>query len=312
MSYSNSLILRNTDFVGSFFFLFPLVFQIKDLLKKYTKILEDISYLSSSDVHRFIHTEAMMINQALLANRRAIAKLFVNLMEADLKRELSQWLKWQERVKDWKIIQKDYVVRSFREFMASKEVQEPTPVKRDLENMIKDQISLNRRRMELLQVICDLLPPTHSKAEINEWYESLVALNKYIGKQGIHHNDLGFKQWFNTNVMIELYHVPNKLLSLEVCTEKEAEKVVNPDFFKLVGSLQSQFEQELEQMDRDFEDLAKCVEWDCKDLYRYFQQAIVLWDEHQLKLSQQENELQVKLNECRRKHENLNQVQSKV
>ncbi|XP_053863841.1 coiled-coil domain-containing protein 180 isoform X2 [Malaclemys terrapin pileata] len=243
--------------------------KIKDLLRKYTKILEDISYLSLSDVHRFIHTEAMMINQALLANQRAIAKLFVNLMEADLKRELSQWLKWQERLKDWKIIQKDYVVRSFREFMARKEVKEPTAVKRDLENMIKDQISLSRKRMELLQVLCDLLPPTHSKAEINEWYESLVALNKYIDTHNVQHMMI---------IRIQYERVCQECLdNVQLCK-------------------------------RDFEDLAKHIEQDCKDLYKYFQQAIVLWDEHQLKLSQQENELQVKLNECRRKHENLNQI----
>ncbi|CAM5163781.1 unnamed protein product [Eretmochelys imbricata] len=284
--------------------------KIKDLLKKHTKILEDISYLLPSDVHRFIHTEAMMINQALLANQRAIAKLFVNLMEADLKRELSQWFKWQERLKDWKIIQKDFVVRSFREFMARKEVQEPTSVKRDLENMIKDQISLSRKRMELLQVLCDLLPPTHSKAEINEWYESLVALNKYIDTHNVQHMMIIRIQYERVcqECLVNVQLCKDKLLSLKVCTEKEAEKVVNPDFFKMVGRLQSRFEQELEQMDRDFEDLAKHIEQGCKDLYKYFQQAIVLWDEHQLKLSQQENELQVKLSECRRKHENLNQI----
>ncbi|XP_043354753.1 coiled-coil domain-containing protein 180 isoform X2 [Dermochelys coriacea] len=244
--------------------------KIKDLLKKHTKILEDISYLLPSDVHRFIHTEAMMINQALLANQRAIAKLFVNLMEADLKRELSQWFKWQERLKDWKIIQKDYVVRSFS----------------------------------------DLLPPTHSKAEINEWYESLVALNKYIDTHNVQHMMIIRIQYERVcqECLANVQLCKDKLLGLKVCTEKEAEKVVNPDFFKMVGRLQSRFEQELEQMDRDFEDLAKHIEQGCKDLYKYFQQAIVLWDEHQLKLSQQENELQVKLNECRRKHENLNQI----
>ncbi|EMP34649.1 hypothetical protein UY3_08226 [Chelonia mydas] len=244
--------------------------KIKDLLKKHTKILEDISYLLPSDVHRFIHTEAMMINQALLANQRAIAKLFVNLMEADLKRELSQWFKWQERLKDWKIIQKDYVVRSFS----------------------------------------DLLPPTHSKAEINEWYESLVALNKYIDTHNVQHMMIIRIQYERVcqECLANVQLCKDKLLSLKVCTEKEAEKVVNPDFFKMVGRLQSRFEQELEQMDRDFEDLAKHIEQGCKDLYKYFQQAIVLWDEYQLKLSQQENELQVKLNECRQKHENLNQI----
>uniref|UniRef100_K7G6P9 Coiled-coil domain containing 180 n=2 Tax=Pelodiscus sinensis TaxID=13735 RepID=K7G6P9_PELSI len=284
--------------------------KIKDLLKKYTKILEDISYLSPSDVHRCIHTEAMMINQALLANQRAIAKLFVNLMEADLKRELSERLKWQERVKAWKIIQKDYAVRSFREFMSCKEIQEPPRVKRDLENMRQEQISLSRKRMELLQVLCDLLPPTHSKAEINEWYESLVALNKYIDTQNVQHMMVIRIQYERVcqECLANIQLCKNKLLSLKVCTEKEAEKVVNPDFFRMVGKLQCRFERELEQMDRDFEDLAKCVEQNCKDLYKYFQQVIVLWDEHQLNLSQQENELQVKLNECRQKHENLNQI----
>ncbi|XP_074871431.1 coiled-coil domain-containing protein 180 [Carettochelys insculpta] len=284
--------------------------KIKDLLKKYTKILEDIAYLSHSDVHRLIHTEAMMINQALLANQRAIAKLSANLMEADLKRELSQRLKWQERVKDWKIIQKDHVVRSFREFMASKEVQEPPAVIRELENMRKEQISLSKKRTELLHVLCDLLPPMHSKAEINEWYESLVALNKYIDTHNVQHMMVIRIQYERVcqECLANVQLCKNKLLSLNICTEKEAEKVVNPDFFKMVGKLQSRVEQELEQMDRDFEDLAKCVEQDCKDLYKYFQQVIVLWDEHQLKLSQQENELHVKLNECRRKHENLNQI----
>uniref|UniRef100_A0A8C3TAE1 Coiled-coil domain containing 180 n=1 Tax=Chelydra serpentina TaxID=8475 RepID=A0A8C3TAE1_CHESE len=198
-----------------------------------------ILYALCCPLFLFVSSNSQMINQALLANQRAIAKLFVNLMEADLKRELSQWLKWQERQKDWTIIQKDYVVRSFR-------------------SVIPQQI---------------------------------------IFLVGLKLND----------------QTPfNKLLSLKVCTEKEAEKVVNPDFFKMVGRLQNRFEQELEQMDRGFEDLAKHIEQDCKDLYKYFQQAIVLWDDHQLKLSQQENELQVKLKECRRKHENLNQVQSNI
>uniref|UniRef100_A0A8C0GMV9 Coiled-coil domain containing 180 n=1 Tax=Chelonoidis abingdonii TaxID=106734 RepID=A0A8C0GMV9_CHEAB len=258
--------------------------KIKDLLRKYTKILKDISYFSPSDVHRFIHTEAMMINQALLANQRAIAKLFVNLMEADLKRELSQWLKWQERLKDWKIIQKDYVVHSFRsvgEVISS--VGLPCVGKRD------ECLSLHR-------------------ASVQTWRRALCSSEACFSHQ---QKLVQYKILCHLPCLSNILR-PNKLLSLKVCTEKEAEKVVNPDFFKMVGRLQSRFEQELEQMDRDFEDLAKHIEQDCKDLYKYFQQAIVLWDEHQLKLSQQENELQVKLNECRRKHENLNQVQSKI
>lgn len=57
---------------------------------------------------------AQLINRALLANQRAIAKLFFNLMKSELKKELFLRLKWQDRVKDWKLIQKNCIVHSFR------------------------------------------------------------------------------------------------------------------------------------------------------------------------------------------------------
>ncbi|NXA19492.1 CC180 protein, partial [Ibidorhyncha struthersii] len=117
------------------------------------------------------------INRALLANQRAIAKLFFNLMKSELKRELSHRLKWQDRVKDWKLIQKNCVVQSFREFMANEVIQNPPTVKTEMENMITDQILLSERRLEFLQHIGDLLPPTHTKADVNEWYRSLLNLN---------------------------------------------------------------------------------------------------------------------------------------
>ncbi|NWI99329.1 CC180 protein, partial [Crypturellus undulatus] len=117
------------------------------------------------------------INRALLANRRAITKLFFNLMKMELKRELSHRLKWQDKVKDWRLLQKTYALQSFREFMASEEIQNPPAVQQEVENMIKNQILLNERRREFLQSLGRLLPPAHTKAEMNEWYESLVDLN---------------------------------------------------------------------------------------------------------------------------------------
>lgn len=65
----------------------------------------------------FLFLNTQMINRALLANQRAIAKLFFNLMKSELKTELSHRLKWQDRVKDWKLIQKNRVVQSFRSEM---------------------------------------------------------------------------------------------------------------------------------------------------------------------------------------------------
>ncbi|NWT05684.1 CC180 protein, partial [Mionectes macconnelli] len=117
------------------------------------------------------------INRALLGNERAIAKLLFNLMKSELEKEKSHQLKWQERLKDWKLIQKNRVIQSFREFMASEEIQNPPAVKTEMENMIKEQIVLSEQRLEVLQHIGMLLPPIHMKSEINEWYRTLENLN---------------------------------------------------------------------------------------------------------------------------------------
>lgn len=55
-----------------------------------------------------------VINQALLGNRRAIAQLFVNLMEATLKQELESRRRWQSLVDGWKAIKKDVLLQSLR------------------------------------------------------------------------------------------------------------------------------------------------------------------------------------------------------
>lgn len=54
--------------------------------------------------------------------------------------------------------------------------------------------------------------------------------------------------------------------------------------------------------------MAKNNEQNCRDLYSYCQEANVLWDFHQLKLSQQEGELQKKLKECKWKQDKSIQV----
>ncbi|XP_054705088.1 coiled-coil domain-containing protein 180 isoform X1 [Grus americana] len=284
--------------------------KITDVLKKYTVVLEEISFFLSTDVYRFMNDEAMMINRALLANQRAIAKLFFNLMKSEMKRELSYRLKWQDRVKDWKLIQKNYVVHHFREFMANEEIQNPPTAKTEMENVITDQILLSERRLAFLQHLGDLLPPTHMKADINEWYRSLVNLNKSIDTHNVQCMTKIRNQYetVQQKCLAEMQLCKNNLLNLNVCTKKEAEEIVNSELLQLTEKLQSQFAEELENMDRDFEELAKQNEWNCRDLYSYFQEAMGLWDVHQLKLSQKEGELQKRLDGCRWKQDNLIQM----
>uniref|UniRef100_A0A663N317 DUF4455 domain-containing protein n=1 Tax=Athene cunicularia TaxID=194338 RepID=A0A663N317_ATHCN len=263
--------------------------QITGVLRKYTLTLEEIGAFSSADVHKFMDDKAMTINRALLSNRREIAKLFFNLMKSDMMKELSHRLKWEDRVEDWKVIQKNNVVHSFREFMANEEIQNPPTVKTEMENMITHQILLSQRRLELLQHLGDLLPPTHTEADVGEWYKSLENVNRSMGKLRNPKSSLEYKQFFlffqavmNQTVALKVYvchilcsvgfHVPSKLLRA------------------------------------DFKELANQNEQSCRDLYSYFQEAMGLWGVHQEKLSQQEGDLQKKLNECRRKQDNIIQV----
>lgn len=102
--------------------------------------LEKISYLMPSDIHRLINNEAMvshflfkknhcsikhavlnslcllkqMINQALLANRRAVAKLHLNLMEKDLQKEVLYRQRWQTNLQNWKKIKVAVAVSQFK------------------------------------------------------------------------------------------------------------------------------------------------------------------------------------------------------
>ncbi|KAM6136931.1 LOW QUALITY PROTEIN: coiled-coil domain-containing protein 180-like [Pterocles gutturalis] len=271
--------------------------KITDVLRKYTVILEQIAFFLQADVHRFMNDEAMMINRALLANQRSIAKLFFNLMKSEMKTELSCRLKWQDRVKDWKLIQKNHLVNSFRSEILRLYFGNPPTVKTEMENMIKDQILLDERRLEFLQDLCNLLPPVHGKADVNEWYRSLVNLNKSIDTHNMQYMMKICVQYemVQQKCLAELQLCKNNLLNLNVCTEKEAEEIVNSDLLLLIEKLQSQFEEELEHMNRDFEELAKQNEQNCRDLHSSFEEAMDLWDVHQLNLSQQEGELEKRL-----------------
>ncbi|XP_006145574.1 coiled-coil domain-containing protein 180-like [Tupaia chinensis] len=107
--------------------------------------------------------------------------------------------------------------------------------------------------------------------------------------------------------------IPSKtlkqLLDWKAFTEEEAEMLVNPSFFRMVGKLQSKVEKDLELLDKSFEALAKKTEWQSADLFNYFQEAVRLWEVHQSVLSVQELELERRMEQHRQKHIVENQMQ---
>ncbi|XP_023801555.1 coiled-coil domain-containing protein 180-like isoform X3 [Cyanistes caeruleus] len=234
--------------------------KIADVLTKYTLKLEEISFFLAADVHKLINNKAMNINRALLGNERATAKLLFNLMKSELEKDKLHQLKWQERVKVWKLIQKNCIVQSFREFMASEEIQNPPTVKTEMENMIKEQIVLIEQRLRVLQHIGTLLPSKHTQSDINEWYRTLENLNRSIDTHNVE------------------------------CMEKMRIQ------YELV---QDKCQEKVQVCKSDFKEMAKWHEQHCEGLYNYVQDAMALWDVHQLQLSQLEDVLQKKVDECR-------------
>ncbi|CAH6790355.1 Ccdc180 [Phodopus roborovskii] len=285
--------------------------KLKDVLKRYVDIIEKTSYLLRPDVYRLIDKEAMAMNQALLGNRKAIAQLLVNLTEATLQQELDNRHRWQGLVDTWKALKKEALQQSFNEFMASKNIQEPPAVQKELEEMLKNQQVLQKVRLDHLCTICDLLPPNYNKNQLTEWYDSLTSLNKQLDTY--HMDCMALVRFLYEKIWQEcLTYVQNckkQLLDWKAFSEAEAESLVNPSFFLMVGEFQSKVEKKLELLDSSFETLARQTEFQSADLFRYFQEAVSLWEGHQSVLLSQELELEKRIEQHRQKHNQENQIQ---
>nr|BAC35608.1 unnamed protein product [Mus musculus] len=284
--------------------------KLKEVLKRYVGIIEKTSYILQPDVYRLIDKEAMAMNQALLGNRRAIAQLLVNLTESTLQQELDNRHRWQGLVDTWKALKKEALIQSFSEFMASEEIQEPPEVKKKLEEMQKNQEMLQSVRLDHLCTLCDLLPPNYNKTQLTEWYDSLTSLNKQLDTY--HMDCMSLVHFLYEKIWQQcLSHVQEckqQLLNWKAFSEAEAESLVNPTFFLMVGEFQSKVEKQLELLDNSFEDLARETEWQSSDLFRYFQEAVKLWEGHQSVLMTQELELEKRIEQHRQKHNQENQV----
>ncbi|KAF3821242.1 hypothetical protein GH733_011395 [Mirounga leonina] len=285
--------------------------KLKGVLKKYVEIIEKTSYLMQPEVYRLINKEAMVINQALLGNRRAIAQLFINLMEATLQQELESHRHWQGLVDAWKALKKQALVQSFSEFMASERIRTPPAVKKEMESMLKNQKALQQKRLEHLRTICDLLPPNYSKAQLTEWQSSLNSLNKHLDT---YHMDCMMRirlQYEKTwqECLAHVQKCKKQLLDWKAFTEEEAESLVSPYFFQTVGVLQSEVEEKLELWDKSFEGLAKQTECQSSGLFSYFQEAVQLWEAHESVLSAQDLELEKRMEQQQHKHSLEEQAQ---
>ncbi|XP_036398058.1 coiled-coil domain-containing protein 180 [Megalops cyprinoides] len=282
--------------------------RIAAMLKKYTGTLEKIAFIAIADVHRLIHSEAMMINQAMLANRRALARLFLNLMEKDLQGALSHRHHWEDKLQDWKAIRVHASVNRFKEFMSSPPIRSPEGVQATLDAMRAGQESLSERRSQALRSLSCITPPKCSKAQAAEWYSTLCAVNDQIDslhvgsitKLRLHYEET----W--QECLAEVERFKDEVAAYGIPAD-EIQNVVSNELLPLIGQCQSQSDEQLEAMDRAFEALARQAGALSKALLRFARGAGHLWEVHGAGLQRREQQLQAQLEEVRHTHEQENQ-----
>uniref|UniRef100_A0A4W6FKH4 DUF4455 domain-containing protein n=1 Tax=Lates calcarifer TaxID=8187 RepID=A0A4W6FKH4_LATCA len=151
--------------------------EIRAVLKKYCYLLEKISFLLPPDVHRLIHTEATMLNQSLLANRRSAARLLLLLQEENLQQESLLRLHWEDCLSRWRRSRVNKVIDRFRSLCSRDEDQQLISV----QQMKQTQRDLTEQRQDLINRISSLVPPTCSTALVSDWFNQLSAVNQQIG-----------------------------------------------------------------------------------------------------------------------------------
>ncbi|XP_060762949.1 coiled-coil domain-containing protein 180-like [Neoarius graeffei] len=278
--------------------------MITAVLQKYTMKLEKISYLLPSDIHRLINNEAMMINQALLANRRAVAKLHLNLMEKDLQKEVLYHQRWQTNLQNWKKIKVAVAVSQFKDFMNSPEIQNPKNVQDALNTMQTKQKAYSEQRLKILEQVRNMTPPNCSKSSAAEWYASLSSVNEQIDCMHTETMTKLREYYENTwqDCSLEVERVKNEVSTYGV-TSDQIQDVVISEMVPLIGKCQTQAEERLAAMEKAFEGLAKTTAFLSKSLFKFVHGAANIWDVHSTGLQRTEQQLQDSLKEVSKKYE---------
>ncbi|XP_030854046.1 coiled-coil domain-containing protein 180-like isoform X3 [Strongylocentrotus purpuratus] len=283
--------------------------KLKDILKTYAKKMEDIAYLMPPDVQRLIEKESTVINQTLLTNRRAYTDLHARLMKTDIERDKNHRGIWEDRLADWRKLNIEIAVKKFMDFMQSECIVNPSKVNALLEKMHHEQVQLNIERLQILTKLNEMKPPKSTKTAAYQWNKEIVNSCQRIEQLHVAYLDELHTEYEQVckECLDMVENFQTELLDAGVCTELKVVEVTEERILPEVGLRQVSFEKALEDMDLSLERLAEHHAQELRSLFKFTQGAAHLWDVHEINLAKKERHLQEQLEECRRKHDNLNQ-----
>ncbi|XP_037101551.1 coiled-coil domain-containing protein 180-like [Syngnathus acus] len=154
--------------------------KIRPVLRRYCHLLEKINFLPCTNTHMHIHSQATMLNQCLLANRRSAARLLLLLHEEALQQEALLRLQWEESVSQWRRSQAGHMLQEFRLSVASVDVWRLLSEQQTFHEADQNLRQLSQRRCDIVKGLGSLAPPSLSAALVSDWLAQLTAVNQQI------------------------------------------------------------------------------------------------------------------------------------
>ncbi|CAI5651312.1 unnamed protein product [Oreochromis niloticus] len=270
--------------------------QMRAIIRKYYRVLERISFLHPSDIHRLIHTEATMVNQSLLANRRSIARLLLLLQEESLNKESILRRHWDDCLSHWRRKRVHRIVDQFRGLCSRNEDQQLASV----QQIKQTQQDLTERRCDIINKISSLVPPTCSKVLVSDWFDQLTDVNQQIEHfhaELLHQLRCCFEQTWQ-NRLAEVERCKEVLLALEL-SEEEVNDIINSQLLTVIGAQQSQDEEQLAALDVCSDSVARHAFSLSRSVFVVMRAAALLWETHCQKLERRDEKLQQDLDDLR-------------
>ncbi|XP_057317166.1 coiled-coil domain-containing protein 180-like isoform X2 [Hydractinia symbiolongicarpus] len=223
---------------------------INDVIMSYTMTLERIAHLMPPDVHRLMEDEAAKINYSMISNKSSYADLIKRLLTADVERERKLFTQWKNRVADWKTLKLEEALRKHREYMRSGPVVNSPAIKRILDDLIQKQITLNGRRLDLLNQLMEMKPPSSTKASVFQWNQAITESTEEL--EQVHTQSISLVKLEHERVLSECdEYMKNSLDDLfhaEVVEENVLEEMSHESFLPLIGERKATFDYDMERL----------------------------------------------------------------
>uniref|UniRef100_UPI00358E3DE4 coiled-coil domain-containing protein 180-like n=1 Tax=Myxine glutinosa TaxID=7769 RepID=UPI00358E3DE4 len=137
------------------------------------------SFLTPREIWIFMDNEAMLVNQCLLANRWALARLTLQLLEGAICGEARNHGCWQDHFITWRDAHIQTAITSSRAYIMA-QPKKLLSENSELESLISQLNFLVEHRVQLIRDLMKMNPPEFSKALVSSWHSSIEEVNAMI------------------------------------------------------------------------------------------------------------------------------------